>query len=652
LLKYRPDIDGLRAIAVVLVILCHAEIAPFAGGYIGVDIFFVISGYLITRLIFEDLDADRFSFREFYLRRARRIIPALGVMVLATAGAGSVLVLPQHLESFSDSILAVCFFVSNIFFQNQAADYFEQTTLPTQPLLHTWSLGVEEQYYLVFPVLAFALWRWAKRSQYETPYKTVGKWFLRIGYLSFFLSLLLMNSYPVAAFYGLPSRFWELLVGSFLACEHFQKKEFSARKSAILSSVGGFLILGSAVTYSARTPFPGFAALAPCLGAALVLWTGQNHLAPLHRFLSSRPLRTVGALSYSLYLWHWPIGVFCKSPVTLYYLGWNPGVPIGWMITLGAAWLSWKYVECPIRQISIQRLLRLPFLAGSSALVVAILGLATLLKNQAVEFSPKELQSLFDKKPGYLTWEGNIDPADSRKHGGDGGRKLGIQNQQPSFILLGDSFATMWAPAVDKKAAHAGAAGILVAKSGCPPLRKIRTLGPACRRLADLQIEFVKSSPVKTIFLAINWRHTNLMDPDDQGHTLEAALEATLLELGSAKKNVYVVLTPPGSRLGPYQDAIRSLHDHKRAVHERAPASDSLVRRDLEILAELKKKYPFHFVDPGDKLCDDKGCLVAVGGKPLYADNFHLSDFGADFASVIFSQLLKNHDSGRAELRD
>lgn len=648
MLNYRPDIDGLRAIAVLLVLACHAEITFFSGGYVGVDVFFVISGYLITRQILEGLMKEKFSFREFYLRRARRILPALGLMVLVTAGIGSFLVLPQHLDSFSRSIVSVCLFVSNIFFENQAADYFEQTLVATQPLLHTWSLSVEEQYYLIFPVLTYALWSWSGHS--ANRFETMAKWFLRIGYLSFVLGLLLTNTYPVSAFYGLPSRFWELLVGSYLACLHFRKSASEPQSSAVLSSMGGLLILASGVFYTDRTTFPGFAALAPCLGAGLIIWTGESKQGPLHRLLSSAPFRKVGALSYSLYLWHWPVGIFCKSPVTFYFLGWNPGAPYQFSLTIAIAWLSWKYVEVPVRQLPLHTRPRRRLVASSAGVLAATLALAAFIKVQAGEFSPQELQALFDVKPGYLIWDGPADLGQIRSDGG--GRKLGAPNKEPSFILLGDSFATMWVPGVFKQAMRSDVAGLLVAKSGCHPLRKLEKVLPTCADLAEAQIEFVKASPIKDVILAINWRHPNLMGKDDQGRTLESALDATLADLGRAGKNIHVVMTPPGSRLGPYQDAIRSLHERKRPVYDRAPASNLPHRRDLEILVALQRKYAFSSIDPAQKLCEQKGCLVAMAGKPLYVDNVHLSDFGADFAAEIFSQVLDRSSLRRPKLRD
>jgi peptidoglycan/LPS O-acetylase OafA/YrhL len=348
LLKYRPDIDGLRAIAVLLVIFCHAELSFFSGGYIGVDIFFVISGYLITRLILEALATNQFSFAEFYLKRACRILPALGVMVLATACLDYLLAMPQHLDSLSGALFSVCFFVPNIFFQYESADYFGQTTLAFQPLLHTWSLGVEEQFYFVFPILLVALWRFGNISD----------WLARIGTVSLIVSLLLIASSPAWAFYSLPSRFWELLMGGYLAAvlaaeDHSKKLQLSTVTSSILSTIGIALIAASTVFYSVKTPFPGLAALSPCVGTALLIWTGTVRPTLLHRILGSAPFRTVGALSYSLFLWHWPIRVYCLSPVLYYYFSRHFGLVEQFALTAGISWLSWKYVETPMRALTL-----------------------------------------------------------------------------------------------------------------------------------------------------------------------------------------------------------------------------------------------------------------------------------------------------------
>ncbi len=635
MLNYRPDIDGLRAIAVLLAIFCHAQISFFAGGYVGVDIFFVISGYLITRIILQDLATNQFSFGEFYLKRARRILPALAVMVFVTACLNYFLAMPQHLDSLSGALFAVCFFVSNIFFQYESADYFGQTTLAFQPLLHTWSLGVEEQFYLVFPILLFALWRFGK----------VADWIARIGFMSLVVSLLLTASSPAWAFYSLPSRFWEMLLGGYLATAlvpngQVKKLQLGAATSTVLSSIGIVLISASTIFYTQKTPFPGLAALAPCVGAALLIWTGSVRPTLLHRLLGSAPFRTIGALSYSLYLWHWPIRVYCQSPLLYYYFDRNLGLYAQFVLTAGISWLSWRYVETPMRALTLPQFTQRRVIAGGASLGLAVLTIAYAYRVQALRFPLTELQALFTEKPSYMKWDGSDDFIETRKTGG--GRKLGATSKEPNFILLGDSYATMWASAVDKLAREKGIAGTLVAKTGCPVLRNIKNISPRCALHADARIDWVKESPIKTIIIAQNWRRPALMGDDYMGTTMLAAADATLGELREAGKTLYVVHVPPGSYVGPYQDAALSLHNGKRSVYNRTPTwlGDKRIRH-LEILSDLQKKYGFTTLDPYTKICDDNGCLVAVEGKPLYSDKIHLSEFGADYAIAIFSKVLE-----------
>ena len=196
--------------------------------------------------------------------------------------------------------------------------------------------------------------------------------------------------------------------------------------------------------------------------------------------------------------------------------------------------------------------------------------------------------------------------------------------------------------AVDKLAREKGMAGTLVAKSGCPVLRNIKKISARCSLHADARIDWVKNSPIKTIIIAQNWRRPALMGEDDMGTAMQAAADATLAELRDAVKNLFVVHVPPGSYVGPYQDAALSLHEGKRAVYNRSPSWLGDKRsRHLEILSELQKKYDFTTLDPYTKICDDNGCLVAVQGKPLYADKIHLSEFGADYAIAIFSKVLE-----------
>lgn len=330
-MKYRAEIDGLRALAVLPVILFHAGFEVFSGGFVGVDVFFVISGYLITSILISDLKNNRFSFIDFYERRARRILPALFLVVLLCIPFAWLLMLPSQMLDFSESLVAVVFFASNILFW-QESGYFESSA-EEKPLLHTWSLAVEEQFYLLFPVFLFLVWRLGSNRV-----------FWAIGFLAGF-SLLLSewgwrNAW-VANFYLIPTRAWELLLGSMAA---FVVSKKGVRPNNFFALSGLIAIVASIFIYDESTPFPSIYSLVPVLGVvSIVLCADSETLAG--RLLKTKVLVGIGLISYSAYLWHQPIFAFARitAPESLALM---MGLSIA---SLGLAYLSWKYVEVVFR---------------------------------------------------------------------------------------------------------------------------------------------------------------------------------------------------------------------------------------------------------------------------------------------------------------
>lgn len=293
-MNYRADIDGLRAVAVMGVVLYHAGLGV-PGGYVGVDIFFVISGFLITGLILKDLERGSFSMVNFWERRARRIFPALAVVVATCLVVGWFLMLPFGYLVMAQSAIALTFFASNFQFW-RTADYFGPVA-EENLLLHTWSLSVEEQFYLIVPLLMVALYSLRKRALLP--------WAAACGVIvSLVLSEWWLRHDPSGAFYLLPSRTWELATGSLLA---FARPFRPAFKPAWIGVFGLLLILFSYLFYSEKTAFPGIAAIPPVLGTALIIWSGNAGQTLFHRAVAWQPLVHIGLLSYSLYLWHWPI---------------------------------------------------------------------------------------------------------------------------------------------------------------------------------------------------------------------------------------------------------------------------------------------------------------------------------------------------------
>ncbi len=335
---YRPDIDGLRAVAVGLVVLFHTGVPAFSGGFIGVDVFFVISGYLITSILIREMDRGTFSILDFYERRVRRIVPALVPVLLFCCLAAYFLLLPSDLVHFAQSIFAAVFSYSNLYFWRQAG-YFEQTHV--RFLLHTWSLAVEEQFYLVFPLILLALQRKPGLR------RVVIAW---LAMVSFGVAEYLVLTHRTELAFFMPfSRAWELLAGSALSLKLVRVPETRWARETI-GFAGGGLILLAVCLLAPTTPFPGAAALLPCLGAALLLAAGEGQGSMVSSLLSMRPLVFLGLISYSLYLWHWPL-VLCARICA--FPGINDKGPLHkgavLVASIAAAWLSWRFVERPFR---------------------------------------------------------------------------------------------------------------------------------------------------------------------------------------------------------------------------------------------------------------------------------------------------------------
>ena len=333
-MKYRREIDGLRAIAVLPVILFHAGFGVFSGGYVGVDIFFVISGYLITGILITDLEQGTFSIARFYERRARRILPALFLVMLVCLPFAYFWMLPSQLEEFAQSVFAVCLFLSNWLFWSQLG-YFENAA-ELKPLLHTWSLAVEEQYYLLFPIFLLLLWRFGRRSV------------LTLVVVMTLLSLLVSEwgwrNEPEINFFFTFSRFWELFAGSICA---FVTAGRALKSSNVLSALGLGAIVLAIFAYDETTPFPSVYALLPVVGAALVILFG-THGTWVAKLLSLRAFVGLGLISYSAYLWHQPLFAFARlrsatePPQAL-----MAGIAVASIVL---AWATWRYVEQPFRR--------------------------------------------------------------------------------------------------------------------------------------------------------------------------------------------------------------------------------------------------------------------------------------------------------------
>lgn len=379
---YRREIDGLRALAVIPVILFHGGFETFSGGFVGVDVFFVISGYLITSIIIKELEAGSFTLAGFYERRARRILPALFFILLVTLPFAWAWLLPHELSDFGKSLAAVAVFGSNILFWQQS-DYFAADA-EFIPLLHTWSLAVEEQFYLFFPLLLLLFWKGGKVRLVTL--------FLIIGLISLGFSEWAWREYPAANFYLITSRAWELMIGALTGFYLYNRQQPGGIPNQLGSLVGLLMILYAIFFIDRDLPFPGLYALIPTLGTALVILFGSPNTLVYH-LLSIRPMVAVGLISYSAYLWHQPLFVFTRVQGFDEMFHEAYGISSLWLhgalglLALLLAALSWRFVEQPFRNRQRLTRQRIFVLAATGTFIfLAIGGMLVMLDGAPFRF--------------------------------------------------------------------------------------------------------------------------------------------------------------------------------------------------------------------------------------------------------------------------
>ncbi|MEM8632044.1 MAG: acyltransferase family protein [Pseudomonadota bacterium] len=465
-MKYRPEIDGLRAIAVVPVVLFHAGISGFDGGFVGVDVFFVISGYLITTIIVDEVAEGRFSLARFYERRARRILPVLFFVVLVCLPFAWFWLMPRYLETFNLSVLGVATFTSNFLFWSRTG-YFE-TNAELQPLLHTWSLAVEEQYYIFFPILIMLIWRFGARVVWAT--------LIGLSVLSFAWAEASVRTDPAGAFFLLPARGWELLIGALAALWLRRSAQISLPPPLrdVFAAFGLALVLFSIVMYDDRTVFPGTTALLPTVGTVLlVLFAGQG--GQVQRVLSLRPLVWIGLISYGAYLWHQPVFAFFKHRFGSTSFDGHVWGLIA--LSFALAIFSYLLVEQPFRRrISTRSVVISTVSAGVAAVAVAT------TMHFYVDDRPERLPSyqwaLEHADPEVLRY---VQRKNTRLVCGDGSDKLGIRQCEfgtadapPTLALWGDSLAGALLSGLDEIARENGSAGAAFFANACPPVPGLR----------------------------------------------------------------------------------------------------------------------------------------------------------------------------------
>lgn len=644
-MKHRNDIDGLRAVAVIAVLLFHTRVLHMFGGFAGVDIFFVISGFLITTLLLQEIGNDRFSILHFYERRGRRLLPALVFVLVFASLAANKLLLPYDARDYGRQLFATLFFCSNLLFARQTG-YFDAPA-EMKPLLHCWSLAVEEQFYILYPLFLFLVTRYFKK-RYSLAIAAVLS-------ASLILSIHHLETHSAANFYLPFSRAWELLIGGLLATKVLPRLK-SVRLANGLAVTGVGLICYSVFAFSPGTPFPGIAAMVPCLGAALVIYSGDGEQTYVGRLLSLKPVVFIGLISYSLYLWHWVILVFAR-----YYLV-RPLTPLETTAVIVASILlasfSWRFVERPFRgRDAIGS--RGGFFAGAAVASLALCsyaGAVYLTHGLPSRFSG-EARSLVDG--GMDTWKRNDECNGNICH-------VGVTNSHDDFILWGDSHAGALAPAIERIALSQGLSGWVAFKGACAPLLDMRRYDQDidCRGFNEEVLNHIQSHHIHNVLWHARWglyaeaeRYKQelggpaLLTPDrnekEDYAKFAELVDSTLKRLRELDLNVVIIASVPEVGINVPTALTRAYLSGKPI--DVAPTYAEFTERQaraFHVLRLAAEKYSLPIVYPHEALCNSSTCLVEKDDHPLYSDDNHLSVHGAMYLAPTIERLLHSTTAG------
>lgn len=642
--SYRPDVDGLRAIAVLPVVLYHAGLGAFSGGYVGVDVFFVISGFLITSMIHGEVREKRFSIVRFYERRVRRIFPAFFAMVFACCALAWWVLPVADMRAFGESVAASTLFSSNVLFWLQAG-YFDDAA-HMKPLLHTWSLAVEEQFYIAFPLFLVLIEKIAPRR--------VALAVVAVLIASFAACVVVTARDAGTAFYIAPLRAWELMIGAALAVGAIPRVT-SGLARELMSVAGLAMVLGAVCLFSGDTAFPGFAAAVPCVGAALVIHAGvsdaearDGFAQPLGaRILALAPVVFVGKISYSLYLWHWPLLVFS----TFWNVGPEPldATQTGSIVLAAfcAAVFSWRFIEQPFRARAEGR--RSPLLAARASLFAAA-AVAMLL---ATGFGAAT--AIADGWPSRVGEDArrldrarhDRSPDRARCHADDKNQipwekkcRYGAPAPvAPTLALWGDSFAPELGVELGNVAAPKNVALVFSSYSACPPaigVEEIARKMPLCAQHNEMMLASLQAAAsIRTVIL--NARYDAYVRPENAakkfglGPAYLAGLDRLARALRDAGKRVVVVYPTPEppahvpTLLARYAHVGRDVHE----PHIDRARFDSQNAATTAVLDKLVADGVAAAARPHEALCDEARCKLMEGDAVLYFDDAHLSLAGA-----------------------
>lgn len=621
-LNYRADIDGLRGVAVLSVLFFHMGFLRLTGGFVGVDVFFVISGYLISSIVFFEIASSRFSIVAFYQRRIRRIFPALFAMLAVFTVFAVIYLFPTEFVNYAKSLMAATTSVSNFYFW-QHSKYFDDPI--SNPLLHTWSLGVEEQFYIIFPIFLVLV-----RKLFPQRLRAA---VVVLFFISLVASAYIVLHHPMTSFYMLYTRAWELLMGTILSLGMFPRlKNPVLRNAGTLVGIG--LIAYSTLRYTQFTQFPGLSALIPCLGAALIIGAGESGNSIVGAILSWRPIVFIGLISYSLYLWHWPV-------VIVQHLGEFGPMQHGMVavVALILGYLSWQFVERPFRFGRLRMNGRPLFITAGAVMATFILVSATIIYNNGF---PGRFSARADKIASSLDTpsEGNdlvrtgvcfFMPGDTIKNYNFDTCLHRDPAKKDTYLLIGDSHAAVLWAALDKAMPDAN---ILQATGA--PCEETRAEHPtlyASQTCIDLMNyifqTYLPTHPVQAIYLEGRWA--------------DAHINAIARTIEWAKNHqIPIVLFGP---VPEYDEALPRLLAYSVAWNKPSHVIQHRIAKIAETDAKLQmlaaNKWHVPYISLYQEICNTNGCMEYVDPEqtiPLMQDRDHFTKEGAQ---LIINRLVK-----------
>lgn len=635
-LGYRADIDGLRAVAVGGVIAYHAFPSVVPGGFVGVDVFFVISGFLISGIIFRDLESSSFSFAEFYRGRIRRIIPALLIVLIATWSIAWFILNADDYAVLGWHLSAASVFLSN-FVLGHEAGYFDRA-VEYKPLLHLWSLAVEEQFYLIWPLSIYAIWR-----LHRNPTTIIGI----IALLSFGLNIVVAETQPVWDFYSLPTRLWELALGAVLASSTARVR---GRNAAHAMGMTGFgLILIAIFTLKGTANYPGWPALAPTIGTVLVVTAGPESWIN-RTILSPRPVVFVGLISYPLYLWHWPLFSFARYALLKEP---TPSMKLG-IIALAflLAWMTYHLVEKPIRfgMHSAQSWRRIASITLVVLLcVVGIVGLITRREQGFISRFPDRVRDLadftYDPQRAYRGGTCLLGPQQNEQDFNRECTGHASADGNSSLILIwGDSHAAHLYPGLSRIQSDAGFSLAQFTESACPPIldHNVKYIyldkrgARLCQEINDFVFHKIEELQPRALVIAAQWWEVPIADLDKLGLTIERLKQAGLRHI--------IVVGPVPVWNPSLPKLLLRYYETSTPKHFPDRMSGAYLFTDIERkLKEIAAEEGVDFVSAIEVFCTQDKCITRTSNDPkdiVVWDSAHLTDSGSYLLAARIYEMI------------